>query len=193
MKKTIVFFMMMCLLASCNKGMNLHSNTISPAKLTEREEVILSNTSDQAFMFDFNVEKSYKKTSVWVEKYEFGKLVGKVNDIGTKVNKSGQIIFSVSKQNEATLESIFTLTVSSDDGSASGWGPEKMIEMPSVITGVNENENISLEGDEALASIIYSKQSTMSSLSSDFFKDVEGHIDEISEHDVVYILKAKFE
>ncbi|MBM6617949.1 hypothetical protein [Bacillus suaedaesalsae] len=193
MKKLLAFIMIMLVLTACDNSILPKSNSINPTKLTEREEVILSNTSDQAFVFDFNVENSYKKVSVWVEKYEFGKLVGKVNDIGTEVNKSGQIILSVSKLNEAALESIFTLTVSSDGGSASGWGPEKMIEMPSVVTGVNQNENISLECNEALASIIYSKQSGISSMSPELYKDVDGQIDEIAQHDVVYLLKAKFD
>ena len=44
-----------------------------------------------------------------------------------------------------------------------------------------------------LGSIAYSSnQGGISSLPSDFYDDIEGHIDEIKEYDILYMIKANF-
>lgn len=62
----------------------------------------------------------------------------------------------------------------------------------SSLWGSNPVKNKPIKGEMVLASICYSKKKTMSSLSSDFYKDVEGHINEIKDYDIVYLLKIKF-
>ncbi|UOQ48715.1 hypothetical protein MUN88_00695 [Gracilibacillus caseinilyticus] len=62
-------------------------------ELTEREEAILSITSDQSYVFDFDVDNKYKEVVVWVEKYETGKLANdKIIDFKTVIENNGSII-----------------------------------------------------------------------------------------------------
>ncbi|WP_077602911.1 hypothetical protein [Oceanobacillus sojae] len=61
-------------LAACGQNES-DANTISISELTEREDVILSVTSEQSFVFDFNIDDEYKEVAVWIEKYEAGNLV----------------------------------------------------------------------------------------------------------------------
>ncbi|QUW23614.1 hypothetical protein JSQ81_08980 [Sporosarcina sp. Marseille-Q4063] len=70
----IIVALLVFVLSACVTN-NAKSNTISAVGLTERENAILSTTSDISFVFDFNTDSEYKEVSVWIEKYELGKLV----------------------------------------------------------------------------------------------------------------------
>jgi len=117
MKKTIFTAILIFLVFSLCACTNNHksNNTISEAKLTKRDKVILSTTSDKSFVYDFNVERSYKELSVWVEKYEFGKLVGnKINQIASGIKDHGTIIFAISKTFNNQNQSVFNISINSD-------------------------------------------------------------------------------
>ena len=86
----VLFFAMLTslvlsLVACDDSNSNLKINTVSDAKLTEREKVILSSMADKSFVFDFKVDDKYEEVAVWVEKYESGNLVGEVNCISTEI------------------------------------------------------------------------------------------------------------
>jgi hypothetical protein len=123
MKRTLftVFLSLVALsLGGCNDtDKKEQENTISKAMLTEREQVILSATSDNAFVYDFNIDSEYKEANVWVEKYEFGKLVDdKVSFLSTTINNDGLIIFDISRVNEERNETFFNISIS-DNGNMS--------------------------------------------------------------------------
>ena len=110
MKRRVLFFAMLTMLVftlvACDDGnSNLKINTVSDAKLTEREEVILLSTADKSFVFDFNVDDNYKDVAVWVEKYELGKLVGEVNHISTQI----KIRVRLSSQHRIQLKKVIKL------------------------------------------------------------------------------------
>lgn len=193
MKKILISMTLIVLLTACEMNINSKTNTIKPTEFTKRESTIITSTTDQAFMFEFNSDSKYKKATVWVEKYEFGKFVKKVNEISTEVDKGkGNILFTVSKLNEQSNESIFTITIADESGSGSGWGPEKILNEVSTMATLNENEDISITGKDVLAGLVYTKQPNVSSFTEEFFKNHEAHVDEIAKHDVVYLLKTNF-
>ncbi|MFJ7933823.1 hypothetical protein [Sporosarcina sp. NPDC096371] len=197
MKKLFLFVALSVLVLSACANNDSQSNTISTVELTERENAILTITSDKSFVFDFDIDSEYKELSVWVEKYEFGKLVDdKINSIITPVETSGSIVFATSKWDGSVKHQAFNIGISSNGSTGSSsnlienlTGLDKM----SSVWGDFLEENKSIEGELVLASICYSSDdSGMSSLSNDFYNDVEGHMGELDKYDVVYLLKAEF-
>ncbi|MFF2448389.1 hypothetical protein ACFVSW_14935 [Neobacillus sp. NPDC058068] len=199
MKKLFVLIISALLvftLSACNKN-NSKSNTVSVAELATKENAMLTTTSDKSFVFDFNVDSEYKDVSVWIEKYESGKLVDdKISHITSQIEENGSIIFALPKTNESTKQLTFNIGISSNSStdSISGFDSNSngLDKMSSVWGNIQEG-NTSIEGETVLASICYSNdKSGMSSLSSDFYKDVDGHMNALKKYDVVYLLKAEF-
>lgn len=58
--------------------------------------------------------------------------------------------------------------------------------------GTFPGEDILIEGEMVLGSICYSNGTQIDTLNSDFYQDVDGHINELEKYDVVYLLKADF-
>ncbi len=197
MKKLFSIVILSVFVLSACVNNDSQSNTISAVELSERENAILTITSDKSFVFDFNSDSEYKDVSVWVEKYEFAKLVDdKVSSLSTPVEENGTIVFATSKADGSQKQQTFKLGISSNGstGSVSGFdaNASDVDKMSSVWSDFQE-ENKSIEGEIVLASICYSSdESGMSSLTTDFYKDVEGHMSELEEYDVVYLLKAEF-
>ena len=189
------FYLMMVgvvfLLVGCIEG-SMKTNSVIQAKLTDRESAILSATSKEHFVYDFNVDDSYKNVTVWVEKYEAGKLVGEVNRISSEIGKDGTIIFTKLITAKHTDPSLFSITIHSNQASASGV----------VLETINEEElatiwesyplnGVSVADEMILASIIHSSKETIRTLSEEFYKD--GKIDELANYDVVYVLRGQFQ
>lgn len=181
-------------LGACNNDSN--SNTISIAELTDRENAILSTTSDKSFVFEFNIDSEYEEISVWIEKYELGKLVDdKLSDISTEVEQDGSIIFTTSERNNEEQNSInIGIGRNGDLVSISGSDTnlKDLENMMSVWDNIQGKKTLN-EGEVVLAAICYSDdENGMSSLTTDFYDDVEGHMYELKEYDVAYLLKAEF-
>lgn len=61
------------------------------------------------------------------------------------------------------------------------------------VWGNFEGEKTFNEGEVVLGNICYSSdENGMSSLTNDFYDDVEAHMNELEEYEVVYLLKAEF-
>ncbi|MBO1914585.1 hypothetical protein J4G37_58405, partial [Microvirga sp. 3-52] len=85
-----------------------------------RERAIISTTSDKSFVFDFNIDSDYKEVSVWVEKYESGKLVNDaISSLITDVEGKGSIIFTTSKPDEDGKQQTFNIGISGKSGMGS--------------------------------------------------------------------------
>lgn len=135
----VLFFAMLTslvlsLVACDDSNSNLKINTVSDAKLTEREKVILSSTADKSFVFDFKVDDKYKEVAVWVEKYESGNLVGEVNRISTEIKNKGTIIFTTSHPIEESNQAIFTISINSDGSTGTGWFTETITDELSAVS-----------------------------------------------------------
>ncbi|MFP3845788.1 hypothetical protein [Priestia filamentosa] len=184
-------------LVACNgeDSKKVEANTISNANLTEREEALLSGPADQSFVFDFNAGDQYKEISVWVEKYESGKLVGKLNRMSTDIKNTGMMVFSTAKVNEENNQSRFSISVHSDDATNTAWSSETMKDDNfSIVSGSNPLDNISIKNKNmVLASIAYpSSEEGNRTFSTDFYEDIDSHMNELKNYDVVYLLRCTF-
>lgn len=196
MKRTLTILISVLLIFVLSACDDRNSNSISVAELTDREIAILSSSSDKSFVFDFNIDKEYKEGTVWIEKYELGNLVNdKISDLTTQVEGNGSIIFTTPKANYGQKQPIFNIAISGKEGvsSISAFDPNsKGLDHMSSVWGHFSGENTFIEGEVVLASICYSNDGNMSSLTADFYQDVDGHTHELEEYDVVYLLKADF-
>ncbi|MBK5461665.1 hypothetical protein [Peribacillus sp. TH27] len=181
-------------LVACKNAEPKSETSLSVSKLTEREKSILTNTSEHSFLIDFDVDDTYKKMSVWVEKYEAGKLVeDEMGLMTTGIKDNGTIIFTTSKTPEKQNLSMFNISIQSDDGVSTATYLEKIEEKDSIVTGSIETINMLKTNKLVLASICYSSgHEGMHSLSTDFYNDMDSHINELKDYDVVYLLRSEF-
>ncbi|QUW23613.1 hypothetical protein JSQ81_08975 [Sporosarcina sp. Marseille-Q4063] len=111
------------------------------------------------------------------------------------MEENGSIIFATSKADDSRMQHTFNIGISSNDSMASISHIETNLDDLDAMSSVWDNiqeENNSIEGEVLLASICYSSDGRMSSLTTDFYKDVDGHMNELEDYDVVYLLKAEF-
>ncbi|GAB6259067.1 hypothetical protein ACXM0N_29025 [Peribacillus simplex] len=197
MKKIILSIIISLLslsLVACKDNDPKSENNLSVPELTAREKAILENTAEHSFLIDFNVDDTYKEMSVWVEKYEFGKLVeDEKGRMTTGVEKNGTILFTTSKTDEEQDQSMFNISIQNDGGMTTATYPETIDEKDSMVSGSAGQLNINSTKKLALASICYSSGNEgIRSLSTDFYGDMDGHMEELKEYDVVYLLRSEF-
>lgn len=185
------------------------TNTIVNSELTERERAILHTLSDESLVFDFNVDSDYTEARVWIEKYEYGELAEyNVGDISMEISETGYIVFGSSDFYDTQNEILFYIGLSSNLTSASGTIPDTVssdesdtseIDDDEVSTGIiwentASSDEIDLsDGEIILGSLIYANMDDgISSLTRDFYADVEGNIEQIEEYEGVYLFKAEF-
>ncbi|MGG4265902.1 hypothetical protein [Peribacillus simplex] len=186
---SIIISLLLLSLVACNAN----ENNLSVPELTAREDAILANTSEHSFLFDFNVDDTYKEMTVWVEKYEFGKLVEDEKGRMTGIEKNGTIIFTTSRTDDEQNLSFFNISIQSDDGVTTGSYSEKIAEKDSSVSGSIETINMLNTNKLVLASICYlNGDEGMHSLSNDFYNDMDSHINELKDYDVAYILRSEF-
>ncbi|WP_438317005.1 hypothetical protein [Sporosarcina sp. FA9] len=196
MKKLFTLVALLVFVLSACANNNQKSNTISAVELTERENAILTTTSVKSFVFDFNIDTDYKEVSVWVEKYESGKLVNEaISSLISGVENNGSIIFATSNPDESGKKQTFNIGISGNSGIGSVSNFETTSDdldtMASVWNNL-EGKNNSIEGVLVLANIGYSSDGIISGLTDDFYKDAEDHMNELEKYDVAYLLKAEF-
>lgn len=173
-----------------------NANTISAGELTEREDAILSITSDKSFVFDFSIDSEYKEVAVWIEKYELGNLVDdRLGYMTTEAEQSGSIIFTL-LENVSEDNNIFNIGVGTDESLTSVNVPDKksneIENMTSVWGNIPKNKALN-DGEVVLADISYSQdENGIHSLTTDFYEDPAAHMNELEEYDVAYLLKAEF-
>ncbi|WP_285769021.1 hypothetical protein [Peribacillus sp. SI8-4] len=181
-------------LVACEEDQSKSRNTLSVPKLTAREQAILANTSENAMLIDFNVDDTYKELSVWVEKYEAGNLVeAEKGGMTAEIEKNGTIIFTTSKTDDQQDLSMFNITIQNEGGTSTATYPEKIEMKAARVSGSIDKIDLKNTSKPVLASICYSSnQGGTSSLSTDFYHDMDNHIDELKAYDVVYLLRSEF-
>ncbi|MFJ7511553.1 hypothetical protein ACIQW7_19150 [Peribacillus simplex] len=191
---SIIISLLSLSLVACKDNNPKSENNLSVPELTAREKAILENTAEHSFLIDFNVDDTYKEMSVWVEKYEFGKLVeDEKGRMTTGVEKNGTILFTTSKTDEEQDQSMFNISIQNDGGMTTATYPETIDEKDSMVSGSAGQLNINSTKKLALASICYSSGNEgIRSLSTDFYSDMDGHMEELKEYDVVYLLRSEF-
>ncbi|MDM5220873.1 hypothetical protein QUF86_09055 [Peribacillus sp. NJ11] len=191
---SIIISLLSLSLVACKADGPKPENILSVPELTAREKAILESSSEHSFLIDFKVDDTYKEMSVWVEKYEFGKLVeDEKGRMTTGVEKNGTIIFTTSKTDDDQDQSMFNTSIQNDDGLISATYPESIDRKDTSVWGSPDKININSTTKLALASICYSSGNEgIRSLSTDFYGDMDGHMDELKEYDVVYLLRSEF-
>lgn len=201
MKKMILAIVAVALaifLGACNPDNDIKTvdakNTIQQAKLTEREKGILHTTSNQSFVHEYKVDSSYKQLEIWAEKYELGKLANnEIVRMISEIKDKGSIIFTTSKLNEETNETIFSTSINFKGSMLSGKGSDTLKKgLVSSVKGSNEEQDIPASGEVVFGYIAYSEKGNLKSLSSDFYQDIENHLDELKDYDAVYLFRGKF-
>src|SRR5699024_8608415 len=189
----LIIILLLVVFTACNSDSN--SNTISVSELTDRENTILSTTSDQSFVFDFDTGGEYKEVSVWIERYEAGELVdGQLSEITTKINERGSIVISSPEISHTEKRHIFNIGIGSNGstGSLSDYDTNSIdLDAMASVWG-SFPEKLPLNEDEFVLAYIGYSENSMRSLTADFFKDSQGIINELKEYDVIYLFKAKF-
>lgn len=183
---------------------NVKENTIVNAELTTRENAILSTTSNESFVFDFNIESEYKRVAVWMEKYESGKLIEeRMGHLTTEVmdNGYGSIIFTTIEPNDIDNQTLFKIGINSngvtDIVTATTTIPD-IVSTKGTEDRFSVQENIIGEMDITdeemiLANIGFSwGQDSITSFSPEFYRDDEHRISELEKFEVAYILKSTF-
>lgn len=172
------------------------TNTISLAKLTEREQGILT-TMEHSFVFDFHVGAPYKKVSVWLEKYESGKLVEeRINHLTTEVKGSGSIVMTI--MNMEGNQKLINTAINNQGGTTTMNNLEKRIQKNSKeeyasVAGTGYSNQTSIKDQMVLASVCYTKNGrSIHTLPSEFYTDMNHHIDELKKYEMVYLLRSEF-
>ncbi|MGE7762658.1 hypothetical protein [Peribacillus sp. NPDC097895] len=191
---SIILSLLSLSLVACKANDPKSENNLSVPELTAREKAILENAAEHSFLIDFNVDETYKEMSIWVEKYEFGKLVeDEKGRMTTGIEKNGTIIFTTSKTVEEQDQSMFNISIQNDDGTTTATYPEKIEKMAASVSGSTGKTDLHATNKAVLASICYSSgDEGIRSLSTDFYNDMDSHIDELKEYDVVYLLRSEF-
>lgn len=188
----ISFVLFLLFLIACENNTKL-DNTLSKVNLSDREKILLSSASDESFVFEFQADDSYKQVSLWVDKYEFGKLTEEnIGRMTTKIEEKGMLIFSISKMSLDEAMIIFNMSVG-DGASSSKITTHQVLSTESQsIWGSNPLESIPITDQMVLATFCYAKGNGMSSLSTEFYTDMDNRIGEIADYDVVYVWKSEF-
>lgn len=189
-----LIILLVILLSACSKS---SANTITSVDLEAREDAIVSITSSEAFVFDFNVVPEYTEVSLWVEKYELGALVDeKVGYMSTETQNSGSLIIATSKSNDQSHAQEFNVGVMNEGsvGSASfSDDNQPNVEGLLKITGGFSGEKEVTDEEIVLAAITYSSnEGGSSSLTTRYYQNPKDHMDELDKYDRVYLFKAKF-
>ncbi len=201
--------MMICLLAAvlygCNETIETKSNyqkgtTIgSVHDFSEKENTIHNAISEISMIFDFKVDKKYKEIIVWMEKYQFGKLINNQSSLShlDSIEESGTIVFALPIGSEAFTSNIGISSngqssmISRTDKEQSEDGPQK--EMSTIWGSLDQARTIQDNEDFLLGYIGYSSdEQSVSSASPSIFNNPEMEKEEIKDYDVAYLLKAKF-
>lgn len=200
LKKSIIITLVTMLaftLSACANN-NTEANIIVRAELTDRENAILSTTSNQEFVFDFHIESEYKEAAVWIEKYEFGKLVDeRIGYLTTEIENNGSIILTMDDLNASENQIFFNIGINSNGVTGSSTiseiistkGRDSRSSLGGSITDKMEITNDAM----VLASIVFAwDKSSMSSFPNEFYIDAERGNSELENHEVVYLLKSAF-
>lgn len=182
-------------LISCSNGKATNSktadtNVLSISQLTEREKTFLSLASDNYFVFDYKVDKSYNWITVWVEQYELGKLISKGGMLssGAVQNKNSMLVATMNHPDKINFN--WSLTASSG---TSRFTETYQDDMPTKTYGCNPMKQIKItNSDILLAYICYKDNGFSTSLSENFFKNPTENINEISDCQLTYLIKCKF-
>lgn len=201
MRRITCFILIIILtLVACDyKPDSTSENTISVIEPTEREKAILTTTANKSFVYDFSVDQDYKNVHIWVERYEFGKLISKESNgitIGLD-ERNGTIIFSTNSVVGNEDQMLFRIGVHSDGSTAVG---EFLETMPrdhekNLVSGWGSNVSgdVPVTPEMIVGNIIYkSGDGQLTSLDNVVESDQKIVEEKLKEYDIAYLLRVNF-
>lgn len=188
----ISLVLFLCISVACSNETKL-DNVLSEVDLTDREKILLTSASDESFVFEFQADDKYEQVSLWVDKYELGKLTEEnIGRMTTEIEEKGMLIFAISKIPLDEEMLIFNMIVGDSTSSSKITSQQVSPTESQSIWGSNPLETIPISDQLVLVRMCYAKGNGMSSLSSEFYTDIDNRINEIVDYDVVYVLKSEF-
>ena len=131
MKKVIAYLLVAAIAAasaSCGPGRTTPSkNIVMQSELTAEQQEILDLLSipnnHEVLLFDFNADEAFSRVEVWVEAYEYGRLVERPAGLSTVIDigesRSGRLAVIIS-QNDSTFQWTISAVESSMKASHTG-------------------------------------------------------------------------
>ena len=196
MRRKVIGILLIILILLTFVACSSQPNMVTVAELTEREELILSTTTDQYFVYDFYSEdKGSKELSIWMEKYEAGKQVGeKQNHTSAQVNQEGTIMITMQDHKETQQKSTH-LVIQDQSGTSMVSFNDTIaeIEFAASLSG-NLQDELQINDEEVvLGYVAYTMASSISGLTLDFYGDPQSNMKELEKYDLVYLIKAQFQ
>jgi hypothetical protein len=187
------------LLVACDNPNSITESTIRTSELTEREQALLTAAASQSFVYDFSVDKEYKNINIWVDKYEFGKLVtDHPNGVTMGLDEhKGMIIFTTNRVIGHEDQLAFRIGVHSDQSTAVGEFTETMPNdyEKNLVSGWGHN----ISGEESLipnmvlGSMNYSSSDgNVTLFHNELQLDQEKLQEELKEYNVSFLFRVNF-
>lgn len=198
MKRIFFVFILVFILSAC--GSEAGENTVKPAELSDREEVMMKTLANTSFIFDYDLASDVSEVRVWAEKYEAGKLVDEhMVDLMTETSESKGwvVIGTVQGDSEEKIQQHHI-----GIGDKSGHGStilrealsEEVSEMMSVWGDLEESRSFATGEEIILATVAHtSADASISSISSEFYEGAEVDREKLAEYDFVYVYKMMVE
>lgn len=162
---------------------------------TDREETIIGALADQAFIFEFQVDESYKELKVWVETYQLGEKQDNEKHIkDAAITKSGTIIFSNTAVGGKNINNQRVGIITDTGGGYTSYANELTMfdeHGYTMMSAVNDTAIEVTEEPIILAGLLYGEDEVQS-LSSEFFNESSENTDALKDYELAYILKAQF-
>lgn len=178
------------------------SITISEGELTEREEFLLSSLTEHIFIYDFVIEDGPEDLVLYVEEFVYGERQEyPVSSISLEeIDANGSLFFAINRPDIESDERSFILGVESDGNWSTVTSLVSMTteedELAATLwqnTAADGNDLTVSEGGTVLASIIHADgEKGMSTLSDEFYHDVEGNLEVIEAYPSVYLFKVDY-
>src|SRR5699024_2176026 len=200
MKRLWMFLLVLVVLVLTACSSETGENKVQPAKLTDKEEVLLTTLTNTSFMFDYDVTSDVSEVRVWAEKYEAGKLVDEhIVDLMTEATeRKGSIVIATVKSDQEEKTQQHHIGIGDKTGSGSTVVTEEVLKetagMMSVWGDFEEPRSFATGEEVILATVAHSSaDSSISSISGVFYDKSEVDPSELEDYDIVYVYKMLVE
>lgn len=173
-------------------------NTITSVSLTDREALLASALLGNTFVFDYNVDETYRYVRLWIKAYAFGEeITDQSHDMLFETGPGGTMVFSLRDQNEDAPAQI-TFSAGTYSANSSSRKTENG-DLPYIPNDGYSGEasavsiiTLPASGETALAYERRYSGDTGDPVSGTFFKDYANNLDQIAGDDLTYVFGCTF-
>ncbi|PWU68250.1 hypothetical protein [Gracilibacillus dipsosauri] len=195
--KLLWFMSTLCMVISCSTEethKEKEENVIVQANLTAKENGILTTTTDQFLITDFNLIGEDNKVSIRFEKYKSGKLIKKWDSISTEKIGDGTIVltFSTNSEDGNQLE-IRSGIISKGSTSSNIMYDHLKYSESEYLLGLSDSPLLmeqKVKEEMLIGSFLFQIEGdSIESPRPEFYQSLKENLDE---YDVVYLIWAEF-